>query len=94
MKLLTTRQVAELFAVPQDRVCDWIASGQLEAVDVSTRPGGRATWRITAKAVDQFRRSRAARPRARANGNEQKQTPVEADQARTQGRRRGSNYFD
>ena len=56
--LLTPPQVAERFGVSPDKVRAWIASGELAATNVATRPSGRPRWRISAAALAAFEAAR------------------------------------
>jgi helix-turn-helix protein len=61
MVKLTTRQIAELYAVNMDKVVGWIRSGQLAAIDVSQRAGGRPRYRVDAADLAEFEESRRVR---------------------------------
>jgi excisionase family DNA binding protein len=51
---LTTKEVAELLAVDIGKVCDWIANGDLPAVNVALVSGGvKPRWRISRESFDQ-----------------------------------------
>ena len=54
------REVAASRSVKEDTVLNWIHSGELVAIDVSSRSGGRPHWRIAETALTKFDRSRAA----------------------------------
>lgn len=60
--MLTPPRVAQHFGVSADKVRAWITSGQLDAIDVSTRPGGRPRWRISEANLLEFEARRAATP--------------------------------
>lgn len=56
---LTVRQVAARYGVANHSVLAWIRNGELRALDVSRRPGGRRpTWRITLESLRAFEVSR------------------------------------
>lgn len=60
---LTPRQVAERYRMDVDKVYDMIRSGQLPAVDVSSRPGSRKPrYRIRRQDLEAFEASRATQP--------------------------------
>ena len=59
---LTTAAAAELLAVSQDKIQDWIASRQLVAVNVAASRNGRPRWRIAQAALDQFLAARSTTP--------------------------------
>ncbi len=56
------KQFAERYRVGQHTVLAWISSGELNAVNVSRRPGGKPRWRITSEALQAFELLRSARP--------------------------------
>lgn len=58
-KLLTLEEVAEQLSVNVETVRRWIRSGDLEAIDL----GGRAGYRVSESALDQFIRNRRIQPR-------------------------------
>jgi excisionase family DNA binding protein len=76
-KYLTTRQVSEILAVDIGKVTDWIAVGDLHAVNVAKVRGVRARWRIPKESLEAFIASRGNRtteapaPRARRQRDEQ-----------------------
>jgi excisionase family DNA binding protein len=56
---LTVKAVAELLSVDPGKVCDWIAHGYLDAVNVAEISGGiKPRWRISREALDAFLASR------------------------------------
>jgi hypothetical protein len=58
----TPRQVAELYAVDVGKVLGWIHSGQLRAISVAARVGGRPRWRIDESDLLAFEQRREAVP--------------------------------
>ena len=76
-RALTPPQVAEQYGVSPDKIRGWIVSGQLRAIDVSTRPGvGRPRWRIHPTDLIVFENSRAARPPAKTARRRRKPADV------------------
>lgn len=64
---LTPPEVAEQYRVNADKVRQWIMSGQLRAVDVSTNPGaGKPRWRIHPTDLIAFENARTARTPVKA----------------------------
>jgi excisionase family DNA binding protein len=57
---LTPPEVARRLRVSADKVRSWIMRGELRAVNVADRVGGRPRWRISLEAVEEFERRRAA----------------------------------
>lgn len=70
---LTVLALAERYAVSQHTVLQWIRTGELRAVDVSRRLGGRPRWRITPDAMAAFELLRTPTP-APATKRRQRQT--------------------
>ena len=60
--LKTTRQVAERLAVNVDKVLGLIHAGELVAIDVSQRAGGRPRYRIDPADLAAFEQRRRVRP--------------------------------
>ena len=73
-EFLTTRQCAEMLSVDVGKIGDWIAAGDLLAVNVATVSGGiRPRWRISRQALDAFlaaRQTRTATPAPRRKRQE------------------------
>ncbi|MFB6320784.1 helix-turn-helix domain-containing protein [Saccharicrinis sp. FJH54] len=59
---LTAGQVAAELDVSAATVCVWCSTGQLRAVNVSRKVGGRASWRIERRELDRFKESRTTSP--------------------------------
>ncbi|HQU43785.1 MAG TPA: helix-turn-helix domain-containing protein [Pirellulales bacterium] len=60
---LTPPAVARLLGINVAKVLTWIRNGDLRAVNVATRLGGRARWRIRRADLEAFLVSRENRPR-------------------------------
>jgi hypothetical protein len=54
--------VARLLRVSADKVLGWIYSGELRAVNVAARRGGRPRWRIDVADLALFEQAREAVP--------------------------------
>lgn len=61
-RLLTPPEVARLWRIRHDKVLAWIRSGELRAVNVTAKPGGRPTYRIDPDDLKAFADRRAAVP--------------------------------
>jgi excisionase family DNA binding protein len=59
---LTPPEIAERLRVSEDKVRGWILRGELAAVNVADRLGGRPRWRVSAEALAEFQARRAALP--------------------------------
>lgn len=62
--------VSKRYGVGQHTVHTWIANGDLRAIDISRRDGGKPKWHITDEALEAFEQRRssvqpAKRPRPR-----------------------------
>jgi excisionase family DNA binding protein len=64
---LTVRQAAGRLAVSPDKIRAWIRSGELVALDVSRKVGGRPRFRIDAAALLAFEERRRVRPQSRVS---------------------------
>ena len=58
------KDLCDRFAVGEHTILGWIKSGELKAVDVSRRLGGRPKWRITPEALAAFEELRTPTPPA------------------------------
>jgi excisionase family DNA binding protein len=61
---VTAVQVAADLGVNQSKVLGWIHRGELRAINVAARLGGRPRWRISREAVDAFLAARTVQPAA------------------------------
>jgi excisionase family DNA binding protein len=61
----TPPQIAKLLGIEAEKVLGWIRRGELAGVNVVDRTGGRARWRVSSDALDDFlKRRQAAKPAA------------------------------
>lgn len=56
------KNICERYAVGEHTVLGWIKRGELKAIDVSRRLGGKPRWRITAEALAAFEQLRTPSP--------------------------------
>jgi excisionase family DNA binding protein len=61
-RFVTTTQAAAMLSIAVDKVLDWVHTGQLAAVDVSTHRGGRPRWRISLVDLESFLATRRTSP--------------------------------
>lgn len=61
-RYLTPPAIARRYAVKPAKVLAWIERGELEAINLADRPGGRPRWRISPEALEAFERRRSSRP--------------------------------
>lgn len=59
---LGVEDIARAHGIGENKVRHWIATGELRAINVATRPGQRPRWRIAITDLEEFfrRRSNAA----------------------------------
>lgn len=53
-------ELARRYRVNVDKVRGWINTGELRAVNVASKPGGRPRWRISEAAIEAFELRRSA----------------------------------
>lgn len=61
-KPLTPPQLAKRFGVSVHKVLGWIASGEIVAVNMAEKLGGRPRWRIFPEAIEAFLLRRSSKP--------------------------------
>lgn len=60
---LTPPQLAKLWGISPNTIVSWIRSGQLRAIDISTRPGiGRPRYLIDRRDIVEFEERRQVKP--------------------------------
>lgn len=57
---VTPPALARQYGIKPEKVIVWIRRGELRAVNVAERVGGRPRWRISAEAIEEFERRRSA----------------------------------
>jgi hypothetical protein len=73
--ILSVADLCERFAVGEHTVLGWIRTGELRAVNVARKPGGKPKWRVTAEALATFEQLRTPTPPA-PKGRRRKRTDV------------------
>ncbi len=63
MIALTPASIAKRYGVGRDKVFSWIRAGELQALNVATRLGGRPRYIITPERLAAFEAKRAVMPR-------------------------------
>lgn len=58
----SVKDVCEHYGVGEHTVLRWIHEGELKAVNVGRRLGGKPKWRITAEALEAFENLRTPTP--------------------------------
>lgn len=71
----TVPAYAEECGVTQATVLLWIRNGELQAVNVARKPGGRPSWRISREAIERFEAGRTATPRPVATKTRRRKSP-------------------
>ncbi|MFV1968387.1 MAG: helix-turn-helix domain-containing protein, partial [Pirellulaceae bacterium] len=59
---LTPPELASRWGISPEKVVAWVRSGELRAIDASTRRGGRPRYLIDISDVEAFERRRAVAP--------------------------------
>ncbi|MFH1269018.1 MAG: helix-turn-helix domain-containing protein [Planctomycetota bacterium] len=59
---LSPPQAARQRGISVNKVHEWIASGELRAVNMATKPGGRPRWKIDVADLEAFEERRANTP--------------------------------
>jgi excisionase family DNA binding protein len=72
---LTPPQVAKHLNVNPGKVLSWIRSGELKAVNVTARRGGRAKYRITKDDLEAFTKGRGVTPAIKPRQQRQRRQP-------------------
>ncbi|HEV8001608.1 MAG TPA: helix-turn-helix domain-containing protein [Planctomycetaceae bacterium] len=70
---LTPPQVAARLAVGVDKVRHWIASGELPAIDVARKIGGRPRFRVDVNDLEAFEQRRLVQPQTRLRSRSRRQ---------------------
>ncbi len=71
-RAISPAQFAAKFAIGVHKTLALIASGELAAINVAAKIGGRPQWRITAEALAEFERRRSAQPKPVTAGRRRK----------------------
>jgi hypothetical protein len=80
------KDIAGRYSVAVDKVLDWIAKGELVAINVSTNPNGkRPRWRVTQEELERFEQSRATKPPAPKPPKRRRRSPAVKDYFATVG---------
>jgi excisionase family DNA binding protein len=69
---LTPKQVGARLAVSEDKVRSWIRSGELPAMDLGSRPGGRPRYRIDPDDLESFLQRRLVRTQTASTSRRRK----------------------
>jgi transposase len=74
---LTVRDVAKRYRVSPDKVRGWIRRGELKAVNTATTLCGRPRWVVSADALTEFEKCRAAAPAPKPTTRRRRQVQVD-----------------
>lgn len=61
---ITPPQFAQRYGIAPEKVLHWIGTGELQAINVATRPDQRPRYLIDEAAIEEFERARAVVPPA------------------------------
>lgn len=73
-KFFAPAELAEEWSVTDDKVIDFIKSGELEAVNLALSKGGKPRYRISEAAVEKFLADRAIRTKPKDTPKPRRQT--------------------
>jgi len=62
LTFLSPHQVAKKLKVRPERVYQWLNSGELPGIDLSSNGSSRPRWRIDQQAIDSFLESKRSKP--------------------------------
>lgn len=68
------KDICDRYSVGEHTVLGWIHRGELLAINVGRKQGGRPKWRITQEALDAFEALRSATPPAPRSARRRKQS--------------------
>ena len=74
---LTPPQVARRYGISTDKVLAWIHSGELRAINVAAKMGGRPRYRIDVADLLVFEQKRAAVPTTPSKGPRRRKPPTD-----------------
>ena len=63
---LTPPAIAKRYGVKPAKVLAWIRNGELVAINMAERSGGRPRWHVSPEALEAFELRRSSRPAPRA----------------------------
>jgi excisionase family DNA binding protein len=61
-KYLTPPQIAEILGVAHEKILQFIRTGELRAIDLSSKRGHRPRWHVSRDDLEDFLNRRAAKP--------------------------------
>jgi excisionase family DNA binding protein len=73
---LSPPQIARRLRVKPSKVIRWIRTGELTAVDVSQKRGGRPRWRIAVEEFERFLQARSSRKPTHAPRRRKRQLAI------------------
>jgi hypothetical protein len=76
-KYWTVGEYAKSRGIGEEKVLDWIASGQLAAINLAARAGGRPRWRIPQDAIDCFEAGRTSAPAVKPPAAKRRSRPAD-----------------
>jgi transposase len=71
----TVPEYAKECGVTQHTVLGWINRGELQAVNMARKLGGRPSWRISREAIDRFEAARSVTPRPATTPARRRKSP-------------------
>jgi len=68
-------QLAKRYGCKVNKIHHWIRAGELQAVNVASRPDGQPRWRISEESLAAFELRRASQPTPKPSRRRQTQAP-------------------
>jgi excisionase family DNA binding protein len=59
---ISPKEYAERLGVSENKVLNWIRSGEIAAINVASKLSNRPRWRIPEEAIEAFEAARTSRP--------------------------------
>jgi hypothetical protein len=75
-RYLTPGDIAERYGCRDSKVIGWIKSGELRAIDTSSRRGAKPRWKISPEALAAFEAARASQPAPATPARKQRRQPA------------------
>ena len=72
---ITPPELAKRYRVNVDKILAWIRSGELPAINIASKPGGRPRWRIRESDIELFEARRSAVAPAKKTRRRRRRSP-------------------
>jgi len=72
---ITPPALTRRYAISADKVVAWIRTGELRAINIAAKPGGRPRWRIAEADIEIFELRRSATPTTKTTRRKRRAAP-------------------